>query len=72
MRTFIALAVLIVLLAGYEVLAQQTCSGFYQSCLSNPLTKNPKSCDRGKANCMKTGRWIGPESGNDNGPAEKR
>ena len=34
MRTFIALAVLIVLLTGYEVLAQQTCSGFYQSCLS--------------------------------------
>jgi hypothetical protein len=47
-----------------------TCSGLYQQCV--PLARNPKLCLNAKASCMKTGRWIGPETGRDYGPAEKR
>jgi hypothetical protein len=72
MRRSLFFATLILLVGSLEANAQATCSSFYQGCLSNPATKNPKSCDRGRANCMKTGRWIGPESGIDYGAAEKR
>jgi hypothetical protein len=65
-------AMIIILSSNNESRAQQTCSGWRQECLSNPRTKNPKSCDRGMAACMKTGRWVGPESGRVYGAAEKR
>ena len=68
-----ALAALIVFFWSDDARAQsQTCSGFYQQCVSHPQTKNPKSCVGAKAACMKTGRFIGPETGRDYGPAEKK
>ncbi len=66
-----ALAALIVFLGSGEARAE-TCSGFYAQCVSHPQTKNPKSCAGAKAACMKTGRFVGPETGRDYGPAEKK
>jgi hypothetical protein len=47
-----------------------TCSGMYQDCTR--AARNPQTCVKAKADCMKTGRWIGPETGRDLGPALKQ
>jgi hypothetical protein len=47
-----------------------TCSGMYQDCTR--ATRNPQTCVKAKADCMKTGRWIGPETGRDLGAAAKQ
>jgi uncharacterized caspase-like protein len=50
-----------------------SCSFFYNRCLhDDPGPTNQSSCLRGKANCLKTGRWIGPETGRDFGPASRQ
>jgi len=72
---FVATATIVTMefLAGDIGSAQaqgNTCSGLYQQCV--PLARNPKLCLNAKASCMKTGRWVGPETGRDYGPAEKR
>ena len=47
--------------------AQMTCGSAYQDCVSRAA--DPKKCIQARALCMKTGRWIGPESGRDYGLA---
>jgi hypothetical protein len=47
-----------------------TCSSMRDQC--RPLARNPKLCNGAWNRCMKSGRWIGPETGRDLGPAEKK
>jgi hypothetical protein len=61
-----------ILISGTGQAQAQTCSGFYEQCVQHPKTKNPKSCVAAKAACMRTGRFIGPETGRDYGSAEKK
>jgi hypothetical protein len=49
--------------------AATTCSGELKSCASR--ARHPRTCVLAKEDCMKTGRWIGPETGKDFGPRRK-
>lgn len=67
----IVLATASLLIMGHAE-ATLSCSERVQRCIARPDTRNPQSCVANKAACMRTGRWIGPESGYDYGPAERR
>jgi hypothetical protein len=47
-----------------------TCSSELTRCAS--LASQPRTCLLAKEQCMKTGRWVGPESGTDFGPRLKK
>jgi hypothetical protein len=49
--------------------AQRTCSAEFKSCASR--ARYARTCLLAKEDCMKTGRWIGPETGKDYGPHRK-
>ncbi|MHB8272427.1 hypothetical protein [Bradyrhizobium sp.] len=49
--------------------AATTCSGELKSCASR--ARHPRTCVLAKEECMKTGRWVGPETGKDFGPRRK-
>jgi hypothetical protein len=73
-----ALAASILISGSDNVQAQtQTCSGLFAQCVQNGKEARgtpgrPGECSAARAACMKTGRWIGPSSGRDYGPAEKK
>ena len=64
-----AAALTILLLGTLAAEAQRTCSAELKSCASR--ARYPRTCLLAKEECMKTGRWIGPESGKDFGPRRK-
>jgi hypothetical protein len=66
-----AVAASILIFESGQARAQPTCSDFYQQCVSHPKIKNPQSCVAAKARCMKTGTFIGPETGRNYGTAQK-
>lgn len=47
-----------------------SCSDYKQICLAR--AKKPGSCEGAWKKCMRTGVYIGPESGTNHGQAEKR
>jgi len=47
-----------------------SCSDFKAICVSRAA--KPERCDGAWKRCMKTGTYIGPESGTNHGQAEKR
>jgi hypothetical protein len=49
--------------------AATTCSGELKSCAGRAC--HPRTCVLAKEECMKTGRWVGPETGRDYGPRRK-
>jgi hypothetical protein len=50
--------------------AATSCSDFKAICVSRAA--KPERCDGAWKRCMKTGIYIGPESGTNHGQAEKR
>ena len=68
----VAFATLIVLLGSGPGWAQKSCSDYYRECVTHPQIKNPQSCLGARTRCMKTGRYVGPETGRDYGAAEKK
>ena len=47
-----------------------TCTDWFRSCVTR--AKVPTKCEGARKQCMRTGRWIGPETGSDYGPGEKK
>ena len=47
-----------------------TCTTAWQRCIAE--TTRVAGCDRSRAQCMRTGRWIGPETGKDFGQFERK
>jgi hypothetical protein len=48
----------------------RSCSDFKAVCMSR--AEKPERCDGAWKRCMKSGTYIGPESGTNHGTAEKR
>lgn len=54
-----------------------SCSEWRGSCRASILGsqrqgRDPKMCDDAFAKCMKSGQWIGPDTGRNYGPAAKQ
>ena len=47
-----------------------SCSDYKSICVSR--AKNPHKCEGAWKQCMRTGTYIGPESGTNHGQADKR
>lgn len=47
-----------------------SCSGYKSICVTR--AKDPATCDGAWKQCMRTGIYIGPESGTNHGQADKR
>ena len=47
-----------------------TCTTAWQRCIAE--TPRAGGCDNARAHCMRTGRWIGPETGKDFGQFERK
>jgi hypothetical protein len=60
----------VVLAAATAASAQATCTSQYQDC--KVRASKASLCDGARKQCMRTGRWVGPESGRDFGAVEKR
>jgi hypothetical protein len=56
------------------VYAETSCSEWRATCRGTVINrkKDPKICDDTWNACMKSGRWLGPDTGRDYGPAAKR
>jgi hypothetical protein len=65
--TMLALSVLVLEVSAAS--AATTCSGELKSCASR--ARHARTCVLAKEECMKTGRWVGPETGKDFGPRRK-
>jgi hypothetical protein len=53
--------------------AESSCSEWRGSCKNSLRSgKDPKMCDAAFTKCMQSGRWFGPDTGRDYGPAAKR
>jgi hypothetical protein len=67
----LALAISITIVRPTPSFAQAaTCSSMRDQC--RQFARKAKLCESGWSKCMKSGRWIGPETGRDMGPAEKK
>jgi hypothetical protein len=69
----VTIAVLLVMAAAALLISTtlsqaMSCSDYKYICLS----KDSKKCDGAWKQCMKTGTYIGPDSGTNHGPADKR
>jgi hypothetical protein len=55
-------------------MAETSCSEWRATCRGTALNRkmDPKVCDEAWNKCMKTGHWIGPDSGRDYGTSAKR
>ena len=51
-----------------------TCSEWRATCRGTVINNkhDPKICDAAYTKCMKSGHWIGPDTGRDYGPADRR
>ena len=54
--------------------ADTSCSERRAECRGTIInkSKDPKMCDEAWNKCMKSGRWVGPDTGRDYGPVAKR
>jgi hypothetical protein len=61
-------------LASSNVRAETSCSEWRATCKGTLINKHkdPKLCDESWNKCMKTGHWLGPDTGTDYGAASKR
>jgi hypothetical protein len=70
----LSVAAILLSLTPSIVMAEITCSEWRATCRGTAINKklDPKSCDEAWNKCMKTGHWIGWDSGRDYGSAAKR
>ena len=72
----ILVAPMLILGSGKAPAQTQTCSGLYAQCVQSANRQGYfgpyGKCGKAKAECMRAGRWTGPDSGKDYGPALKK